>query len=100
MIYPPLSRRLPRNGGLLCLGLLAGIGFAPPSGGAAAPPEADAGRPVLSLDSAIRWALEHNPEMAALRQQHGIAAAGVVVARTYPFNPVWETRVQAASGPE
>jgi outer membrane protein, heavy metal efflux system len=50
----------------------------------------------LALDAAIRLALQQNPEIAALRQQHGIAAAGVVVARAYPFNPVWENRVRSA----
>jgi cobalt-zinc-cadmium efflux system outer membrane protein len=44
--------------------------------------------------------LEHNPELMALRQQHGIAAAGVVIANTYPFNPIWEAKVRAAFGPE
>ena len=34
----------------------------------------------LALDAAIRLALQQNPEIAALRQQHGIAAAGVVIA--------------------
>jgi outer membrane protein, heavy metal efflux system len=52
--------------------------------------------PPLALDAAIRLALQQNPEIAALRQQHGIAAAGVVVARAYPFNPVWENRVRSA----
>jgi cobalt-zinc-cadmium efflux system outer membrane protein len=53
----------------------------------------------LSLADAYRWALEHNPEIAAFRTQRGIAAAGVVIARTYPFNPVWESSVRAAFGP-
>jgi cobalt-zinc-cadmium efflux system outer membrane protein len=48
---------------------------------------------------AVRWALENNPELAAVRQQHGIAAAGVVIAQTYPFNPLVENRVQQAGGP-
>jgi cobalt-zinc-cadmium efflux system outer membrane protein len=55
--------------------------------------------PVLSRDAAVRWALEYNPEIAAIRAQHGIAAAGVVIARTYPFNPTAETRVRYAQGP-
>jgi outer membrane protein TolC len=55
--------------------------------------------PTLTLDEAVQYALENNPELAALRQQRGIAAAGVVIARTYPFNPVWEGRVRAANGP-
>jgi outer membrane protein, heavy metal efflux system len=50
----------------------------------------------LSLDAAIRLALQQNPEIAAMRQQHGIAAAGVAVARAYPFNPLWENRVRSA----
>src|SRR5438128_853540 len=53
----------------------------------------------MSADAAIRYALLNNPEIAAQRQQHGIAAAGVVIAKTYPFNPVWESSVRAAFGP-
>lgn len=55
---------------------------------------------VLTLDGAVWWALEHNPELAALRQQHGIAAGGVVIAQTYPFNPILQLRFQGANGPE
>ncbi len=54
----------------------------------------------LSRDMAVAWALQNNPELAAFRQQHGVAAAGVVIARTYPFNPVWEARVDWVTGPE
>jgi outer membrane protein TolC len=54
---------------------------------------------VLSLETAVTWALRHNPELAALRQQHGVAAAGIVIARTHPYNPVLESRIQSASGP-
>jgi cobalt-zinc-cadmium efflux system outer membrane protein len=54
--------------------------------------------PVLSLPDAVRWALERNPELATLRQQHGIAAAGVVIARTYPFNPQLQALVMGATG--
>ena len=56
--------------------------------------------PVLTLEAAIHLGLERNPELMALRQQHGVAAGGVVVARTYPFNPVIETEVRQANGPE
>src|ERR1700740_1750339 len=52
--------------------------------------------PPLTLDAAVRMALERNPEIAAVRQAHGIAAAGVVVPRAYPFNPVWEGRARYA----
>jgi len=56
--------------------------------------------PVLSLDTALGWALQHNPDLAALRQQHGIAAAGIVIARTYPYNPTLYNRVTYVTGPE
>ncbi len=52
-----------------------------------------------SIGDAVRQALENNPELAAQRQQHGVAAAEIVIARTYPFNPVWEGKIRAADGP-
>jgi outer membrane protein TolC len=55
--------------------------------------------PVLSLADAIRWGIEHNPGLATIRRQRGIAAAGVVIADTYPFNPIMQDFVMAASGP-
>jgi cobalt-zinc-cadmium efflux system outer membrane protein len=55
--------------------------------------------PAVSREEAVRWALENNPEIATIRQQRGIAAGAVVVARTYPFNPVLSSRAEAASGP-
>jgi outer membrane protein TolC len=54
---------------------------------------------VLSLPAALQFALENNPSLAAQRRQHGIAAARLVIADTYPFNPTLETRIQYASGP-
>jgi cobalt-zinc-cadmium efflux system outer membrane protein len=74
-------------------GLVAPALAEPPS------PAADALPPVLSLNEAVDWTLLHNPELMAVRQQHGIAAAAVVIAQTYPFNPVWEGKVRDASGP-
>jgi cobalt-zinc-cadmium efflux system outer membrane protein len=88
--------------GALCVCLTSGPAWAdppPPDALPAAAPAPDALPPRLALDTAVQWALEHNPELAAIRQQHGIAAAGVVIARTYPFNPTWEQRVSAANGP-
>jgi cobalt-zinc-cadmium efflux system outer membrane protein len=55
---------------------------------------------VMTREVAVRWGLQNNPELAALRQQHGISAAAVVIAETYPFNPVWEAKVRATNGPE
>jgi cobalt-zinc-cadmium efflux system outer membrane protein len=54
---------------------------------------------VLTVQEAVRYALENNPALAAQRQQRGIAAARVVIAETYPFNPVLENRIQGAEGP-
>src|SRR5205807_9933596 len=63
-------------------------------------PAAEPAAQVLTLDAAVRWALVNSPELAALRQQHGIAAAAVVIADTYPYNPVLESKIRSASGPE
>jgi cobalt-zinc-cadmium efflux system outer membrane protein len=65
----------------------------PPQTPAAAAPA------VLTLERAVHHALENNPALAAQRQQHGIATAKVVIADTYPFNPVLENRIQGAGGP-
>jgi cobalt-zinc-cadmium efflux system outer membrane protein len=54
---------------------------------------------VLTREAAIARALQSNPELTTLRQQHGIAAAAVVIAETYPFNPSWSNSVFGDSGP-
>ncbi|MFL5342842.1 MAG: TolC family protein [Gemmataceae bacterium] len=56
--------------------------------------------PMLTMSAAVQYALENNPGLNAQRQNHGIAAAKVVIADTYPFNPIAENRVQAAMGPQ
>jgi outer membrane protein TolC len=55
---------------------------------------------VLTRDDAVRYSLQYNTEIAAIREQHGIAAANIVIANTYPFNPTSESRVRWVSGPE
>lgn len=55
--------------------------------------------PSLTLDEAVRYALANNPQLAVVRQQAGIAAAGVVIAKTYPFNPILQTAAGGVSGP-
>lgn len=55
--------------------------------------------PGLTLADALRWGLEHNPQLALARMQRGIAQAGVVIANTYPFNPIFQHFVWGASGP-
>jgi cobalt-zinc-cadmium efflux system outer membrane protein len=80
---------------------LAWAVFAASSGRADPPPVGPEPLPeVLSREAAVQWALQYNPEIATLRQQHGIAAAAVVIAQTYPFNPIWEAKVRATNGPE
>src|ERR1051326_585192 len=52
----------------------------------AEPPQAssvEASSHKLSLEQAVTLALQQNPELAAIRRQHEIAAAGMVIARTY-----------------
>jgi cobalt-zinc-cadmium efflux system outer membrane protein len=85
---------------LVCGCIVACVGCGVALGGA----DAQLGSPepletTLTVDGAMRLALENNPELASVRQQHGIAAAGVVIARTYPFNPIWEGKVRATNGP-
>jgi cobalt-zinc-cadmium efflux system outer membrane protein len=72
------------------------FGLSPPEDSPAAAAPVAHGPVLLTLDEAVRYALERNPQLAALRQQHGIAAAAVVIARTYPFNPVYQGGVSAA----
>ena len=100
MILIGTRSRLGRQGtlGLLCCLALAAVTATPASAGE--PPLGVEPTPnVLSRDAAIRWALANNPEIAAIRQQHGIAAASVVIAHTYPFNPAWTNKLFATNGP-
>jgi cobalt-zinc-cadmium efflux system outer membrane protein len=85
---------------LVCLGCVAGL-LAGAGGVSAAPPEAaESALPAqLTASDAVAWALQHNPELAAFREQHGCAAAAVVIAETYPFNPIWDGKVRPAFGP-
>ena len=54
---------------------------------------------LLTLPAALHFALENNLALAAQRQQLGIASARIIIADTYPFNPVLENRILASSGP-
>jgi len=89
------SGLLSREGLACLLGLFAlcPVARAQPAETVAAPV------PVMTLEAAVHYALENNPALAALRQQHGIAAARVVIADTYPFNPILENSIQGAEGP-
>jgi cobalt-zinc-cadmium efflux system outer membrane protein len=78
--------------GLTCLGQSADVPTLPPL-------VVKEPRPAFTLADAVRRGLEANPELAAFRQQRGIAAAAVVVARTYPFNPVFFGKLEGDNGP-
>ena len=58
------------------------------------------GRPphLALLPEDVRFAVESNPLLAAIREQRGVAAAGVVIARTYPFNPLLQSFVLGDGG--
>jgi outer membrane protein TolC len=51
------------------------------------------------MADALRWAIEQNPQLATIRKQRGIARAGVVIANTYPFNPIFQHFVWYGNGP-
>ena len=72
---------------------------APPPSPPAAAPTALPLPPALTAERAVQEALQHNPLLMTIRQQHGIAAAGVVIAKTYPFNPIYQMFIMADNGP-
>jgi outer membrane protein TolC len=47
----------------------------------------------------VKQALLKNPALLTIREQHGFAAAGVVIAKTYPYNPQYFSLLMDASGP-
>jgi cobalt-zinc-cadmium efflux system outer membrane protein len=55
--------------------------------------------PVLTREAAVAYALEHNPQLAVVREQRGLAAAGVVLARVYSYNPILNSVVLGVNGP-
>jgi cobalt-zinc-cadmium efflux system outer membrane protein len=82
------------------MGAAGWLTWAALSTGMALGQDAQPAPPTLDADTAVAWALEHNPTLTALRQQHGFAAGAIVISRTYPFNPVWTNKVFADNGPE
>src|SRR5262249_32673648 len=54
----------------------------------------------LARDEAVRQALANNLVLRTVRQQRGLVEAGVVMSRTYPFNPSLTSIVAQNSGPE
>jgi outer membrane protein, heavy metal efflux system len=82
----------------LCWPLFAGV-VAVASAAAAPPVSQPNALPVLTREAAVAYALEHNPQLAVVREQRGLAAAGVVLARVYPYNPVLNSVVLGVNGP-
>jgi cobalt-zinc-cadmium efflux system outer membrane protein len=83
-----------------CRALLASLTAAclAASAGAGPPAAAPAAFPVLTREAAVRFALERNPQLILFRQQRGLAAAGAVLARIYPYNPTFQSVVLRATG--
>jgi cobalt-zinc-cadmium efflux system outer membrane protein len=90
-----------KNRSVFGMGLFLAAMMANTSGILAQRPTAqtESPRDVLTLEKSVTWALQHNPELAVYRQQRGIARAGIVIARTYPYNPVFATAVMGDGGP-
>jgi outer membrane protein TolC len=76
-----------------------GVEEAPPPREVSPPSAAIPLSGVLSMGDALRYAIEHNPQLALVRKQRGIARAGVVIAETYPFNPILQHFVWGDWGP-
>jgi outer membrane protein, heavy metal efflux system len=53
----------------------------------------------LARDAAVRQALQNNPALMTVRQQYGYGQAAIVIAKTYPFNPVYTGYFAQNSGP-
>lgn len=70
-------------------------GAAPDS---ATPPTAGGPRTFTPVD-AVRFALENNPALHAIREQRGFAQGAVVMARTYQYNPISQLSFLGATGP-
>ena len=54
----------------------------------------------ITRQEAVHIALLNNPQLATVRKQQGYAAAALIIARTYPYNPVYTGYVAQNSGPE
>jgi cobalt-zinc-cadmium efflux system outer membrane protein len=59
---------------------------------------ADPAPPVMPIDAAIRVGLEQNPALVFARQQRGLASAGVVLSRVYPYNPQTALLLRGVTG--
>jgi cobalt-zinc-cadmium efflux system outer membrane protein len=78
--------------------LLLGLAAAGAAAVRADPPATPPAPPVLTLETAVRFALEHNPQLEVVRTQRGQAAASVVLARIYPYNPIYNGVILGVRG--
>ena len=53
----------------------------------------------LTREAAVRQALAQNPQLATVRKQCGYAEAALIIARTYPYNPVYTGYFANNTGP-
>src|SRR4051812_33052403 len=79
--------------------LLLGAAVAGAAPAPRADPPATAPTLILPLGSAVHFALENNPQLAVVRTQRGLARAGVVLSRIYPYNPVLNSVILGVTGP-
>jgi cobalt-zinc-cadmium efflux system outer membrane protein len=54
---------------------------------------------ILARENAVHHALQYNPVLMTVRKQNGFADAAIVIAKTYPFNPVFVGYVTPVGGP-
>ena len=66
--------------------------------GPAMPPAASSGPRTFTPADAVRFALENNPALQAVREQRGFAQGGLVIAKTYPYNPVSQFTFAGVTG--
>jgi outer membrane protein TolC len=53
---------------------------------------------VFGPAEAVRFALQNNPMLQAVREQRGFAQGALVIARTYPYNPITQFNFLGATG--
>jgi outer membrane protein TolC len=53
----------------------------------------------LTREAAVRQALAQNPYLTTIRKQSGYAEAALIIARTYPYNPVYTGYFANNNGP-
>ena len=64
----------------------------------ASAPVSTAAPDVFDPGAAVQFAVQNNPMLAAFRQQRGFAQGAVVMARTYPYNPIAQLNFLGATG--